>query len=140
MTMKKIVYNIKLDPPKYSDVQSVPQKYCNKGLVTLAKIALNYDKTKHIKNSDESISPKDSLKKQTKIILKDNQTKAEFLNTAPQEKLVEVIKFGGSITKVRTKKNKTALLDSLTQRSQFQNHSLVDFEKSSDRILFTDRL
>jgi hypothetical protein len=73
-------------------------------------------------------------------MIKDNQTKAEFLNTAPQEKLVEVIKFGGSITKVRTKKNKSALLDSLTQRSQFQNHSLVDFEKSSDRILFTDRL
>lgn len=68
MTMKKIVHNVKFDPPKYSDVQQLPQKYCSKGLVTLAKIALNYDKTKHLTGSNESTSPKNSLKKQLKII------------------------------------------------------------------------
>ena len=49
-----------------------------------------------------------------------------------------MILHGGSTTRIRVKKNKTALLDSLGASKEYSR--LVDFEKSQDRVLFTERL
>ena len=63
---------------------------------------------------------------------------SDFVETANADKLIEVIRHGGSTTRIRIKKNKTALLDSLGASREYSR--LVDFERSQDRILFTERL
>lgn len=60
-----------------------------------------------------------------------------YVETASTEKLLELVDDGGATTTIM-EGIKTILLDSICATKKFS--SLVDFERSQDRILFTERL